>query len=166
MHEMADRIVGAVESGRLSRREAVGKLVALAAATFAAGPARAESPPDRPSFRSVGLNHVALRVTDVERSSAFYREHLGLTPLQGTGPERRFLGAGRNHFVALFRSSKPGLDHYCYTIDDYDAGAVADRLESLGLSPRRTQNRVYFDDPDGIEVQLASEWGDYPGPRR
>jgi hypothetical protein len=38
-------------------------------------------------------------------------------------------------------------------------------LKEQGLSPRRTEHRLYFDDPDGLEVQIASEWGDYPGPR-
>jgi catechol-2,3-dioxygenase len=29
-------------------------------------------------------------------------------------------------------------------------------LEAAGLSPRRVSDRVYFDDPDGIEVQVSA----------
>ncbi len=173
MHETAEHIVEAVQNGRIGRREAVRRLVALAAATFAGGassqaiaqPAAAPAPSES-SFKSVGLNHIALRVSDVKRSQAFYQRHLGLKTLREAYPNQCFLGAGGNNFVALFRSETPGLDHYCYTIEGYDHRAVGDKLESLGLPPRRISNRVYFDDPDGIEVQLASEWGDYPGPQR
>jgi len=171
MHETAERIVEAVQQGKLGRREAVGRLVALAAATFVPGAtlassdAKPESTP-APSFKSVGLNHIALGVSDVARSRDFYRRHLGLETLRESLPDQCFLAAGGNNFVALFRSSNPGMDHYCYTIEEYDHRKVGDKLEALGLPPKRISNRVYFNDPDGIEVQLASEWGDYPAPRR
>ncbi|MCP3977957.1 MAG: hypothetical protein GY716_01320 [bacterium] len=163
MHEIADRILEQVEQGKLGRRDAVARLVAVAAATFVGGTAGAQPTANaaQPTFRSVGLNHIALRVADVSRSRDFYRKHLGLETLQES-KHNCFLAAGKNNFVALFRSDRPGLDHYCYTVEGYRAGDVVERLGSVGLESRRVQNRVYFDDPDGIEVQLASEWGDYP----
>ena len=30
------------------------------------------------------------------------------------------------------------------------------RREAVGLEPRRTHDRVYFDDPDGLEVQFTA----------
>jgi catechol 2,3-dioxygenase-like lactoylglutathione lyase family enzyme len=68
-----------------------------------------------------------------------------------------FLEVGRKNFLALFRAERPGLDHYCFTIDDYRVEDEVKRLGDAGLEPRRQQNRVYFDDPDGIELQLAAE---------
>ena len=56
--------------------------------------------------------------------------------------------------LALFKGEKPGLYHYCYSIAD-PADAVA-RLKAAGLAPKRRGDRVYFDDPDGIECQVAS----------
>jgi catechol 2,3-dioxygenase-like lactoylglutathione lyase family enzyme len=162
MHEITDRLIREVESGRLSRREAVGRLVALASVAFGAAGRMSADQSDTPTYQSVGLNHIALQVTEIPRSRAFYQKHLGLKLLSES--ERScFLGAGGNNFVALFRSDTAGLDHYCYTIDDYRAGAVVKRLEAAGLGPERRENRVYFRDPDGIEVQLAGEWEDYPG---
>jgi len=55
----------------------------------------------------------------------------------------------------LFHSQKAGLDHYCYTIDDYEPGPVVKRLDAAGLKPERHGDRVYFPDPDGLTVQLA-----------
>ena len=167
MYEMADRLVRGVESGKLSRREAVTRLVTLAAATFAGHAAVAETSttgPTAPTFKSVGLNHIALRVTDIPRSREFYGKHLGLKTLRES-PRNCFMSAGRNNFLAMFRAQSPGLDHYCYTIERYQPDEAVRRLDLAGLKPERHANRVYFDDPDGIQLQLANEWGDYPGDR-
>lgn len=159
MHDIADRLIREVESGRLSRRDAVGRLVAVAAVAFGASGGSRAHHGEEPTFESLGLNHIALRVTDIPRSREFYQKHLGLKLLQES-QYNCFLGAGENNFVALFRAEQAGLDHYCHTIDTYRAGDVVKKLETAGLSPRRRENRVYFDDPDGIEVQLAGEWDD------
>ncbi len=66
------------------------------------------------------------------------------------------LNVGEHDFLALFRADKPAMDHYCYTIKGYTAGDAVKRLESAGLEPRRRGNRVYFDDPDGLEVQVSA----------
>ncbi len=61
-----------------------------------------------------------------------------------------------HNFVALFRSSESGLNHYCFSIDDYDVAGAQEKLKAEGLSPRRQGNRIYFPDPHGVTVQLAS----------
>ena len=38
----------------------------------------------------------------------------------------------------------------------YTADSAVKRLETAGLKPKRRSNRVYFDDPDGLEVQVAA----------
>ena len=91
---------------------------------------------------------MALNVTDVRRSRDFYQKHLGL-------PVVRLLGLRKN-FLALFQNANPGMNHYCIAIEDYEVGTVTAELERQGLDPARCSNRVYFQDPDGIEVQLSS----------
>jgi len=160
MHDIAERLVRDVEEGRLSRRDAVAGLVAVAAATFAGNPG-ATAAEGAPTFQSKGLNHIALNVKDLERCSAFYKEHLGLKVLQ-QGEHNAFLAAGGNNFVGLFRSERSGMNHYAFTIDDYDPGNVVDKLKGAGLKPERHEDRVYFDDAEGNTVQLTGEWNDYP----
>ena len=155
--------VRAYEAGRLSRRELVGWLGAVVASAMAS-PSAAAQPGAESTFRSVGLNHVALRVTDIARSRDFYAKHLGLTVLS-ENPGVCFMACGANNFVALFRRDAAGLDHYCYTIRDYVPDRVVERLRAAGLAPERHEDRVYFDDPDGLQVQLSGEWDDYPGGR-
>ena len=104
-------------------------------------------------FTAVEFNHMALSVSDVGRSREFYQTLLGL-PVTSQSPGSTFLGMGKN-FLALFQASPAGLNHYCYSIRDYEVGRVVQTLDGKGLRPRREGNRVYFPDPDGLTVQLA-----------
>ncbi len=165
-----ENMVDGFTSGRLTRRQLVARIGAFAAGVAGAervasaiglnGPlgqdAASSSSDDKkvkPTFQSLGLNHIALRVSDVPRSRDWYVRHLGLKVTRDN-PRSCFLDCGE-HFLALFRNDKPGLDHYCYTIRKYDPDRVVKTLKGLKMKPRRAANRVYFDDPDGIEVQVS-----------
>ena len=119
---------------------------------FAAG-LQPKEPVPGSLFSAVEFNHMALSVSDVGRSREFYQMLLGL-PVTSQGARNTFLGMGKN-FLALFQSSPSGLNHYCYSIRNYEVGRVVQVLEQKGLRPRREANRVYFPDPDGLTVQLA-----------
>ena len=146
MYRTVSSMLERYEQGRLSRRQLVTGLTTLVAAST--GHAEAST------FQGVEVNHVALNVTDVKRSRDFYQNHLGL-PVVNESDRNCFLGLG-NNFLALFQNANPGMNHYCLAIKDYDAAAVVARLDVAGLRPRRTQDRVYFKDPDGLTVQLSS----------
>ena len=90
-----------------------------------------------------------------EAEAAYIIKHLGLEVIRDGGEDNCFLGAGGDFFLTLFRGDRPGLNHYCYAIKDYDAARAEEKLKAAGLKPRREGNRVYFHDPDGIEVQVA-----------
>ena len=108
-----------------------------------------------PLFKAKGLDHIALDVTDVPRSRDFYAKHLGLDVVRGDD-NALFMGADREFFLTLFKAEKPGLNHYCYGIENYDAASAVAKLREAGINPRETSGRVYFPDPDGIEVQVAT----------
>lgn len=163
MHEqMAAKFVDDFQQGRLSRRQLVARLMGLGAALATFKGAALGQPlddatadtSDRPTFRATGLDHIALDVTDVARSREFYQKHLGLRVIRG-GDDSSFMGADRDFFLALFRADEPKMNHYCYTIEHYNPDEVVERLTSLGIEPRRTRNRVYFPDPDGLTVQIT-----------
>ena len=164
MSNVVEKVITDLEQGRLTRRQAVASLTGLVAAALSAPRSFAQGEQAASTFRSKGLNHIALRVTDVDRSVDFYRRHLGLGVLR-KGSQNSFLSCGGNNFLALFKAKEAGLDHYCFTVPDYDASATVKKLDAAGLKNERHDDRVYFDDPDQITVQLAGQWGDYPGPR-
>jgi catechol 2,3-dioxygenase-like lactoylglutathione lyase family enzyme len=104
----------------------------------------------------VGLNHIAVRVADIRRTRAFYQDLLGL-PLISESEGSLFLKLG-DEFLTFFRNQAPGLDHYCIAIDDFEPAKVMDTLTKEGLKPRRPSgtDRIYFRDPDGLEVQFSA----------
>jgi catechol 2,3-dioxygenase len=117
------------------------------------------------------IGHLVLNVTDVERSTAFYRDVVGFQVSRyrpnGTGA---FLTCGLvHHNLALFKApegAQPrqkgqiGLNHFAFKVANYqalqeahkrliEASATIDHIVDHGMT-----RSVYFLDPDGIEMEL------------
>lgn len=153
MERILTHLLDQFEAGDLNRRELISTLTFLTAAT--AGTLTALSAEnEESSFKATGLNHIALRVTDVRRSRDFYVKHLGMKVTRDSDSSC-FLTFG-DHFLALFRGNAAEMDHYCYSVEDYDVQKAAEKLKSLGLEPEVHGQRIYFKDPDGLTVQLAA----------
>ena len=174
MNPTPETIVEHFERGNLSRRQLVTQLMALGAAAAggiaalprdAVGQAAATQPATQSAstFSVTGIDHVALSVTDVKRSVAFYEKHLGLRLIRGGGggggEASAFLSSSGTDFLALFRGETPGLHHFSFSIPRYDADDAARRIETAGLKLQRSGNRVYFPDPDGLTVQVHAGRG-------
>lgn len=155
MEAEINHVLDQFERGKLSRREAVAR-IGLAAMAGVAGQAAVKAD-EAPTFQATELNHIALRVTNVQRSRDFYRKHLGLT-VSRESESNCFMTCG-NNFVALFRGDQAAMDHYCYSVKDYAVLTAADKLKAEGIEPdvHATAGRIYFPDPDGLTVQLAAE---------
>lgn len=131
-----------------------------------------------------GVNHVALRVRDVETSAGFYKGVLGFTedvdrPM-GIMALLRAPRSTNHHDLALLQigadaaddsPQSVGLFHFALeveTIDDLLAGR--DRLDAAGCldseSDHGATKAVYGHDPDNHTVELTwvlprSEWGEW-----
>lgn len=156
MDTYLDTMVDQYDRGRLSRRQLITALTGFAALA-SLGNTSAGQDAEKPTesmFQATELNHIALSVTDIPRSRDFYIKHLGLR-VTSESRSSCFLNVGP-HFLALFKARQAGLNHYCYTIKGYTADGAAEKLKAAGFEPRRAANRVYFDDPDGLEVQVSA----------
>ncbi len=154
---LAEKLVADFEAGKITRRQLVARLMGLGAAmamTADNALAQEDTKSKAPTFQATGLHHIALDVTDVPRSRDFYAEHLGLRVTNGDD-NALFMGADGEFFLTLFRADKPQLNHYCYGIKNFDTASAVAKLRAEGINPRETGGRVYFPDPDGIEVQVA-----------
>jgi catechol 2,3-dioxygenase-like lactoylglutathione lyase family enzyme len=155
---LAEKLVTDFEQGKLSRRQLAQRLIGLGAAMAVAELATArekQAESSSPLFNAKGLHHIALDVVDVPRSRDFYQKNLGMDVIRGDD-NALFMGADREFFLTLFKAEKPGLNHYCYGIENFDAASAVAKLRAAGINPRETSGRVYFPDPDGIEVQIAT----------
>ena len=158
--DSAEQIIEAYERGMLNRRELASGLIGLGAAMAVSGnpvvgEAAGSPTGETTMFSATGLDHVALNVNDVTRSREFYVTHLGLEVVR-EGSAHCFLGYKTADFcLALFEREPAGLNHYCYNIRRYDPDRAQRILRDVDLKPRREADRLYFDDPDGIEVQIT-----------
>ena len=123
----------------------------------------ARSPGEHSLFTSLGINHVALSVSDVSDMAEFMGRHLGTTVIRSS-ESAGFLACGANNFVGLFQRETTGLNHVCFSVEGYDPDDAVAKLEGAGLRAHRNEDRVFFPGPDGILFQVADTWGDYPDP--
>jgi catechol 2,3-dioxygenase-like lactoylglutathione lyase family enzyme len=149
MERTISKLLDQYEQGNVSRRTLIRSLSALALT-------QSPAPAANSTFKGVGLNHIAVRVGDIRRSREFYQRHLGL-PLISESESSLFLKLG-DEFLTFFKNDRPGLDHYCVAIENFKPDAVMAELNRQGLKPRRPSgtDRIYFPDPDGLEVQLSA----------
>jgi lactoylglutathione lyase len=121
---------------------------------------------------SLRLDHLAIAVTDLDRSIAFYSRHFGLQPYFRQGPTGRlqgiaYLKAPGGILELMHRPEGQPVEgfHFCLVADDLDA--AYDRLVEDGVpvksEPRPTAARepgeegwlrCVFSGPDGEEVEL------------
>jgi catechol 2,3-dioxygenase-like lactoylglutathione lyase family enzyme len=112
----------------------------------------------------MALNHVALTVTERERSAAFYGEHFGLTERVHEDDHLLILGSPDGSLLALSEGTPPeGLprtNHFGFQVGSGDeVRAARARLESAGVPEAEWQDdggfvRVQILDPDGYRVDL------------
>jgi len=122
---------------------------------------RATSPIDP----GASIGHVHLRVADLERATAFYRDVLGFSVSHYSSAV--FLGAGDHpHLIALSGGGSPpppghtGLHHFAIRLPD--KGAVARATQRLldhghpidGAQDHAGSLSVYLRDPDGNGIEL------------
>ncbi|MDG3040878.1 VOC family protein [Roseicyclus marinus] len=126
------------------------------------------------------IGHVHLKVSDLERSIAFYRDVIGLEVMQRYGPQAAFLSAGGYHhhlglntWESLGGPRPPrhavGLYHTAFLYPDRPALARALKrvldagVELDGAADHGVSEAVYFSDPDGNGIELyvdrpEAEW--------
>src|SRR5687767_11366238 len=108
-----ESLITAFEEKRLTRRELVASLAALAGG--AGAPASAQ-----PSQAAQGktLNHISIAVADVQKSADFYAKLLGLKVVSRPGNGGINLGLS-DGFLGLYKLPNPGTPHhFCIGVDN------------------------------------------------
>jgi catechol 2,3-dioxygenase-like lactoylglutathione lyase family enzyme len=112
----------------------------------------------------VPLNHVALTVSDRERSAAFYGQHFELTERVHDDAHLLILGSRDGSLLALSEGPVPveipRTNHFGFQLEDADkVRSARDRLREAGVTETEWQDdgrfvRVQVIDPDGYRVEL------------
>ena len=124
-----------------------------------------------------GLDHVVLRVADLEKSMAFYCDVLGCHEVRRRPENGLYQFKAGISMVDLLTLDSPGgrrggagpgkegrnMAHFCFNLTEYDEDAIRAHLAAHGIEVTKSGNRfgaegtgpsLYMDDPDGNEVEI------------
>jgi glyoxylase I family protein len=128
-------------------------------------------------MRILGLDHIVLRVRDMERMIAFWRDALGCT-VEKVQAELGLvhIRAGSALIDLVDVAGKLGkgggrapeqegrnLDHFCLRVEPFDPAAIRARLKALGIAVDEPKRRfgaegygdsIYLTDPEGNGIEL------------
>ena len=120
MRPVIEKLLNDFELGGLTRRQLASALVALVSGAQAA--------PAEEGLKAVTLNHVTVRVADVNKTSQFYQEFFGM-PLKQHSENTHILGVGESFFGIEQKGTPAELDHSDFGIVGFDANTVLTKIE-------------------------------------
>jgi lactoylglutathione lyase len=123
---------------------------------------------------SIAVGHVGLNVSDIDVSKVFYEEVLGFALaheyIQGRFRYACFARDGRialtlwEHSGGHFKKHRPGLHHLAFEASSIEeVSRTKGLLENLGMrwsegalgcSEGTSLDVIYFEDPDGIRIEV------------
>ena len=121
----------------------------------------------QPLVKITEMDHIVLRVKDVEASMKFYVEVLGLQPErvdQWRAGEVRFPSARLNAdtIIDFFASDQETIgrdgvknqDHYCMVIEKTDMEELKDKFEAMGVDIQAGPGKRWGSHGDGISLYI------------
>ncbi|WP_270937437.1 VOC family protein [Falsiroseomonas oryzae] len=131
-----------------------------------------------PPYDRIALDHVVLRVEDLDRMVGFYRDvlgceeahrqdALGLVHLRA-GPaliDLVWIGGKLGRSGAAPDRERPNLDHLCLAVSPWDEAALRAHLAAHGVEAEPAATRyggggpapsIYFRDPEGNAVEIRA----------
>jgi catechol 2,3-dioxygenase-like lactoylglutathione lyase family enzyme len=124
-------------------------------------------------IRPKALDHLALKVTDMDKTLHFYHQVLGMELLRTAGPNAEggrsaVVQAGgqkidlfyRPDFVSADKDKPVGMDHLCLIMEGTSVADLVTYLQRAeveifwGPVERHSSTSVYVYDPDGMHVEL------------
>ena len=161
MEAIVDKMLSDFERGALSRRQLVATMAGLAA--VAAAPAQAA-----PSLKAITLNHVTVRVPNLQKTSKFYQQFFGMKLAQQS-ETIHILSVGDQFFGLEQKPEPAALDHFDFGLDGWNAAAMRAKVKAAGLKlttgARGDDESFKFNDPDGFVIQVnAPKYTGHVGP--
>jgi catechol 2,3-dioxygenase-like lactoylglutathione lyase family enzyme len=126
----------------------------LAATTVPAG----RISEDAPIVEPLGVENVILQVSDLGKSTAYYRKLFKGRTLRDGDRVWIEVGDSRLGLEQVAAGGKPVISSFCVKVKPFDRGRVAVRLEALGakvVAPRKGEGgALRFTSPMGLQVEL------------
>jgi catechol 2,3-dioxygenase-like lactoylglutathione lyase family enzyme len=103
------------------------------------------------------VNHIAITVSDLQRSKEWYCRMFGLDVIQES-EKSVLLRFGHTMLVLRPGDGKTEagtISHFMFGLDAFDPAALDAQLREQGLEPQRDAESFHVRDPDGLDVQVG-----------
>jgi catechol 2,3-dioxygenase-like lactoylglutathione lyase family enzyme len=120
-------------------------------------------------YGNEGLDHVAIAVSDVERSRRFYADVLGLEHAHAEWDVPVVMAANGTGVAIFHKDLHPGegkanpdvrILHIAFRVNRDGFERAREELTERGLTPRFSDHgiahSIYFEDPDGHQLELTT----------
>lgn len=123
-----------------------------------------------------GIDHVVLRVKDIDAMRRFYCDVLGAAHVADRPALRMShlrVGSALIDLVAADPGEGRNMDHLCLRVEPFDQDAIVAHLEKHGVAVGRIASRfgaegngvsIYLTDPEGNAVELKGPSDGKPPP--
>lgn len=124
-----------------------------------------------------GIDHIAVVVSDMDRSLEFYTAILGMDLIKDGRPEgglkKSFIGTRKKTLLALTEDKNrsgaaadrvEGVNHIAFYVDDIDKAGLYLMEKDVHIieekaGPDGRVTAYHFLDPDGLELEICAETG-------
>ncbi|HEX9810304.1 MAG TPA: VOC family protein [Alphaproteobacteria bacterium] len=118
-----------------------------------------------------GIAHFSIPVSDLERSTKFYRDVVGCTLINTDGKRHSFMDAGGTCILLCAENApinpegRRDLVHHAFVVDADELAGIKEHLAAHGAEFLYEEDReggtvngprVYFRDPDGTRLEFIN----------
>lgn len=114
---------------------------------------------DDAAVAPVGLDHVVLAVSDVERASSHYAKFFGPPASKKAGQVWFQIANTRLALEPVASGGKPAIERLSFRVAGFDRKSVASKLQKLGVetTPAPGDHALRFRDPNGFNIELTGQ---------
>ncbi len=114
---------------------------------------------DDAAVEAVGLDHVVLAVSDLDRASSHYAHFFGSPISKKSGQVWFQVANTRLALEPVASGGKPAIERLCFRIAGFDKKVVASKLHKLEVetTPAPGNHALRLRDPNGFTIELVGE---------
>jgi catechol 2,3-dioxygenase-like lactoylglutathione lyase family enzyme len=114
---------------------------------------------DDAAVAPVGLDHIVLAVSDVDRASSHYAKFFGTPTSKKAGPVWFQIANTRLVLEPVASGGKPAIERLSFRVAGFDRKAVAAKLQKLQVetTPAQGDHALRFRDPNGFTIELTGQ---------
>ena len=173
MFDTLDQLITAYDRGAFTRRQLLSALAVLGLGSTSVSAGQQPSP----GSSVARINHINLRVSNVQRSVEFYEQLFGpgfrqfptmlpydlgggsMVPYMSIQNDKDVATEGRTQYSPRWHGSlttKPGVwEHIAFEVDNLDLDKTMATLQAAGMEATNSGGIIWTHDPDGALIQIV-----------